>query len=238
MQRFKTQDGRDVALQAIADPRGEDRPPVAVMIYEGDRPVSIHQYRYVKEGKHWRPRASRVTIFGSDGKPNLVVTNDIAAAQFGSIVLPRASTWLLDGLHAMGGSLGRLVLPDVLYAAQDQLDAGSSCSREAAILAGAVLAEAAAVAFLAAAVAACPVTVVTCFAVVAAQLALTAADIALGVAYGDYYNCTHPQKKTTGDGSGAGGSFDGSGDGCFTLDFYVSYDGGNSWIYDGSALAC
>ena len=222
----------------VDDPRGGGRPPAAIMTFDGDRPVSMHQYVYTRDGNRWRPARSRVTVFGGNGKPAAVTENDLTTLQTASFAVPGTATALIDGFRRVGGSLSKLVQPDVLFAAT--MD-DASCFREAELVAAATLAEIAGAGFLAAAILACPGTLgLTCLAVIALQIALAGLDLALGVAVADWYLCLNPSPITrgSGGGTGGGGPRDGSGAGCYDITWEISYDGGLTWQFLGLTLQC
>ena len=223
----------------IDDPRGGGRPPVAIMTFDGDRPVSMHQYVYARDGNRWRPTRSRDTVYGGNGKPAAVMENDLSAPQTAGVAVPGTAATLTDGFRRVGGSLSNLVQPDVLFAAT--MD-DASCFREAALVAAATAAQIAGVGFLAAAILACPGTLgLTCWAVIGLQIALAGLDLALGVALADWYLCLNPSPITRGSGAttGGGGSRDGlGGDGCYEITWEISYDRGLTWQFFGITLQC
>lgn len=259
---FKTKDGKDVGIQMINDPRGGGRPPMAVMVYDGDRPVSLNEYSFVKDGTHWRPTGSRSTLFDSTGRPRLIAVHDLVNVHYTSFGVTAASNASSGGLQRFGTTLKRFVQPDALYAA-GACDEDGQCLREAIIVAGAEAAWAAGVVAAVAAYAACPATAgATCLAGLAAQAALVGLDIALGVAIGDYYSCTHVAHDANGNaynrsgiGSGTlsapGATLDCvplhepmneasvmSPSGCYSEVWEISYDGGETWQYWSSVWVC
>jgi hypothetical protein len=251
--------GRDLAIRYIEDSRPGHRPPVAAMIYDGRRAVSLNEYTYVKEGQRWRPSYARVTMFDSAGKAVLVATHDMSSvrAQFGERT--GMMNHVGERLSQMGASLSRLVQPDVLHAA-DVCDEtpDSPCWHEAIMLGVATSAEAAGVLGVVAAYATCPATAgLTCLAGLAAQAALAALDLALGVALADYLICkrnggpnatakipANPAVGITPNGrsadciGGGTGGGDLGGYGCYTEIWEISYDGGQTWQYYTTIWVC
>jgi hypothetical protein len=235
-ENFTTRDGKHVSLQRVADPRGGGRPPLATMLYDGDRPVSLIEAQYQKDGKRWKPTRSRITLFGKDGKPSAVTENDLAALQTASIALPGTAAALADGFRRVGGSLSELIRPDALYAASTGDDDGR-CMREAILLAAAATAQVAADIGLAIAIAACPTTVIACPAVLAAMATVAATAAVYLVRVYEYDQCMYPPGTSSArPGSGGGESDDGGG--CSEIQWEISYDGGNTWQYYDTQQSC
>ncbi|MEO8337914.1 MAG: hypothetical protein ABI664_23270 [bacterium] len=233
-----TRDGKRVSLQKIADPRGGGRPPVATMLYDGDRPVSMVEALYEKDGKRWKPTRSRITIFGKDGKPSAVTENNIAALAATS---SGTVSMLVDGFRRVGGTLSTLVQPDVLYAATSPNDDGEGqCFKEAVALAAAATAQVAADIALGIALAACAGTLISCPAVLAAIATVAATSAVYLIRVVEYDACMNPPETTTtvrsNDGGGGGGGSEG--DGCHDVTWEISYDGGWSWHYYDTQRIC
>jgi hypothetical protein len=235
-----TRDGKRMSLQRVADPRGGGRPPVATMLYDGDRPVALVEGVYQKDGKRWKPTRARVTIFGKDGKPSVVTENDLAALQTASVAIPGTAAVLANGFRQVGGSLSKLIQPDALYAASpfDELDQ-ERCWRERVALVAAVAAQLAADIGLGTAITACGASGGTlCPAVIGAQLAVAATATNYVLRVIDYDQCmSRPQPILAPVGTSGGGG-GGYGDGCYDVIWDVSYDGGYSWSYYGTQRVC
>ena len=220
-------DGKRVSIQSIADPRGGGRPPVATMLYDGDKPVSLIEGLYEKEGKRWKPTRARITVFGKDGKPSVVTENNLTALQTASVAMPGTAASLADGFRRVGGTLSQLIRPDVLYAATAMDEDESRCWAERIALAGAVATQIGTDIALSLAITACGVTGgVACPAVIAASLAVAGAAANYLVRVMAYDECMSrpatPIIAATGN-SGGGGE---SGDGCYDVEWEISYDGG------------
>lgn len=236
-----TRDGRRISMQRVADPRGGGRPPVATMLFDGDRPVSLIEGVYQKEGKRWKPTRARVTIFGKDGKPSVVTENDFAALQTASVAMPGTAAVLANGFRQVGGSISRLIQPDALYAASptDEVDE-ERCWRQRLAVIGAAAAQVAADIALGVAVTACAATAgVACPAVIGASIAVAAAAVNYLIKVIEYDECMSRDEPIVSPvgGSGSGGGSD-SGNGCYDVIWEISYDGGSSWSYYGTQQVC
>ncbi len=236
-----TRDGKHVSLQRIADPRGGGRPPVATMLYDGDRPVSMVEALYAKDGKRWKATRSRITIFGKDGQPLAVTESDFSGLQTASVAMPGTAAFLADGFRRVGGTLSQLVRTDVLYAATPYDDDGEGrCFKEAALLAAAAGAQVSADIALSLALVACAATGgVACPVVLAALITVASTAVVYLFRVVDYDNCMNAAAPITrgydGSGGGGGGS---EGDGCYDVIWEISYDGGWSWDYFNTERVC
>jgi len=235
---LSTRDGKTVSLERVADPRGGGRPPVATMIYDGNRPVSLIEGLYQKDGKQWKPTRARITIFGKDGKPDVVTENDFTALRTASVAMPGTAAFLADGFRRVGGTLSQLVQPDALYAATQMDDDEERCWSERIALAGAVLTQIAADMGLSIAITACAATGgVLCPAVIAATLAVAGAALNYLVKLMAYDECMSRTEPIISNRGGGGGGSD-SGDGCYDVVWEISYDGGWSWSYYDTQRVC
>jgi len=235
-----TRDGKRISMQRVADPRGGERPPIATMLYDGDRPVSLIEGVYQKEGKRWKPTRARVTIFGKDGKPSVITEDNFAAMQTASVAIPGTAAVLADGFRRVGGSLSRLIQPDALYAASLTDEDEERCWKERLAVAGAAGTQIAADIALGIAITACAATGgVLCPAVIAASIAAAAAAVNYLIKVADYDACmSRPEPIISVAGGGGGGGGGGEGKGCYDVDWEVSYDGGWSWSYYGTQRVC
>ena len=231
-----THDGKRVAIQRVEDPRGGGRPPIATMVYDGDRPVSLIEGLYEKEGKRWKPTRARITIFGKDGKPSVVTENNLTALQTASVAMPGTAASLADGFRRVGGTLSQLIQPDALYAATAVDDDESRCWSERIALAGAVATQLGADIALSIAITACGATLITCPAVYAAALAVAGAAANYLVKLLAYDDCmSRPAPIIAAGGGGGGGE---SGGGCYDVEWEISYDGGWSWHHYSTERVC
>ncbi len=237
--KLKTSNGKDVTIQTVPDPRGDGRPPVASMLFDGDRPVSMIQSIYERDGKRWRPTRSRVTVFGNDGKPGAVVESDLTALQTAGAALPGTAAVLAEGFRRVGGSLSKLVRPDALFAATVD-DALSKCFIEGVYVAAAAAAQVAADIALGIAIAACVGVPLSCPAVVAAMLTVSATAAVYLLRIIAWEECMNPPRIVTGGGGGGSGGSGGSGGvaGCFAIVWEISYDGGATWSYLDTTFQC
>jgi hypothetical protein len=238
-----TKDGKRVSLQYVADPRGGGRPPVATMLYDGDRPVSLIEGLYQKDGTRWKPTRARITIFGKDGRPSVVTENDFGALQTASVAMPGTAAVLADGFRRVGGSLSKLIQPDALYAASTAGDDDERCWKERLAVAGAAAAQLAADVTLGIASAACAASGgLLCPAVVAAALGVTATAVNYLIKVAEYDDCMSRSQpiissRWGGSGGGGGGGTDDGGQ-CNTIIWEISYDGGATWQYYDTQSTC
>jgi hypothetical protein len=237
--QLTTRDGKRISMQRVADPRGGGRPPVATMLYDGDRPVSLIEGVYQKEGKHWKPTRARVTIFGKDGKPAVVTEDNFAALQTASVAMPGTAAAFADGFRRVGGSLARLIQPDALYAASLTEDDDERCWRQRLAVIGAAGTQVAADIALGVAITACGVSGgVLCPAVIAASIAATAAAVNYLIKVAEYDDCMSREDPIISSGGGGAGGGGESGNGCYDVVWEISYDGGRSWNYYDTQTVC
>ena len=238
--KFKTNSGKDITIQMVPDPRGAGRPPVASMLFDGDRPASMIQSVYALDGTRWRPTRSRVTIFGENGLPVAVTESDLTALQTASVARPGREAELTDGFRRVGGSLSRLVRPDVLYAATLDSSEEGRCLVESLNVAGAAAAQLAADVALGAAIAACVGTIISCPAVVAASLTVAASAAFYLAKVIEWDRCMNPPPtiKTIAGGGGGGLPNGGNGEGCSEITWEISYDDGATWQYLSTQIVC
>jgi hypothetical protein len=233
-----TRDGKRISMQRVADPRGGGRPPVAMMLYDGDRPVSLIEAVYQKEGKRWKPTRARVTIFGKDGKPSVVTEDNFAALQTASVAMPGTAAALADGFRRVGGSLSRLIQPDVLYAASLTEEDDEGCWRQRLAVIGAAGTQLAADIALGIAITACAASGgVLCPAVIAASIAAAAAAVNYLIKVAEYDDCMSRADPIVSARGGGGGGSEG-GNGCYDVVWEISYDGGWSWSYYDTQQVC
>ena len=176
--------GKRMRLRVADDPRRDGRGPMAVAIYQDDRPVAVTEYSYAKGTRGWRLARSRSTILDGAGKATLVVDNDVdrvlAAAARGAA--PDAS-----------GTASRD--EDGNYPDDGLTDDGEGirCASQMLDVAAKGALWTAAAAAVVAAASSCTLAPPACaVALVAAEAALVAADIALGVAIGELVRCQNP----------------------------------------------
>ncbi len=235
-----TSDGKRVSLQRIADPRGGGRPPVATMLYDGDRPVSLIEGLYQKDGKRWKPTRARITIFGKDGKPSAVTENDFTALQTASVAMPGTAAVLADGFRRVGGTLSKLIQPDALYAASAG-DDEERCWRQRLAVAAAALQQVAADVALGIAMTACASSGgLLCPTVLVAMAAVAASAVNYLLKVIDYDECMSRQDPIVGsggDGTSGGGGSDEHG-GCEIIIWEISYDGGSTWEFYDTQWSC
>ncbi|MEO5818025.1 MAG: hypothetical protein ABIT20_22340 [Gemmatimonadaceae bacterium] len=229
-------DGKRVSLQRVADPRGGGRPPVATMLYDGDRPVSLIEAQYLKEGKRWKATKARITLFGKDGKPSAVTESNLAALQTASVALPGTPAAFADGFRRVGGSLSRLIQPDVLFAATTGDDDGGRCWSEWWAMMAAGAAQTAADIALGSAITACGAFIVTCPAIAGALLAVTATAATYLLRVIAYDQCMNPPQPII--AAPGGGGTGGEGDGCYEAEWQISWDGGWSWHHYSFETIC
>lgn len=244
VRKFVTADGKKVSAQFVNDLRGGGRPPVSMLVYDGTRPSQFIEFKYAKDGKKWRAAEARTTIFGADGKPSNVITSDFRALQQGSLnVGSRLNITPL--LREIGSEFGRLIQPDVLYAAtvDEELDDEGlpNCLSSKLWVASAVVLLAGTTTALAPAAVGC-VTVIGCPVFLAALLAHEGAILNLAAAIASLWECQHPAPATRviaqGGNPGGGGGPSGGEEQCAMYMWEISYDGGVTWYFHHEEEIC
>lgn len=240
--------GENLRLEFVDHPLGSGRPPLAVMIFQDEKPVVFNEFTYERSGTGWRAVRSRSNILDADGKVSLVADQDLSrVGRRGRSVGDAGLTpWLRQGLGSAATQFAKLVQPDALYAgptASAELDA--PCAKEMMNAVVASIAHAAAVLGVATAYASCVELGSACKPLIwGAQALLVAADIALGVAVGELVACEGRAAEpgpVPPPSSGGGGSGGGGGGGtllCTTTSTYYSWDGGVTWYFMYSTRTC
>lgn len=194
-------DGKEVAVAVVSDDnRASGRPPRAVILLSDDRIAAITEYTWVRQVGAWRPVHTRTTFLDERGQVATVFDQDASRLTYRNATTVGLLQKARSGAGHLLPTLGRLVQPDVLYAATAEEGVCITEGLAAAVAAAAVLtagyyvqaaeaAFAAATAALTLAMAGCMVGVVTCPALDLAVLAeasaaanLRAAQVALGTA--------------------------------------------------------
>lgn len=230
VQKLKTKDGKDVGIQVVDDKRGGGRPPTAFMIYDGDRPSSMHQVLYTHERGQWIPSRIRVTTYGKkDGRAIAVTEYDRAAGPATSVRMQRAPG-IMRNLRDLEGTLARLVQPDALYA-----QGFSDCFNELAAVVGWIGCQIAADVALGLAIVACAALQLEfCAAIPALQAVSYICGVELVIAIIHWTNCAFPSIGSSGTGGGTGGGKTT----CTEVIIEVSTDGGLTWQYDHTEWQC
>jgi hypothetical protein len=113
----KRVDGKNVAVAAVPDDnRASGRPPRAIILLEDDRIAAITEYTWGRRGGAWRAVHTRTTFLDEHGQLGIVFDQDASRLAYRN-----GRVGVLDQLRGGVGQLlpamGRLVQPDVLYAA-------------------------------------------------------------------------------------------------------------------------
>jgi hypothetical protein len=247
MQKIVTADGKTLSVQLVNDMRGGGRPPVSMLIHDGSRTSQFVEFKYVKDGKKWRAAEIHSTIFGDDGRPSKVITSDLRAIQQGSLnVGSRLNITPL--LREIGSEFGRLIQPDVLYAAtvaEDLDDEGlPNCLGSKMVVAAALGWVVAYGAGLVTVGASCVTTLITCAAWLYAVAWYELAVSTLAAVTVQLWECQHPSSTLTtrvdsgGGVPGGGGSETGGSGSCKTYKYEVSFDGGQTWRTERTWVVC
>lgn len=225
-------DGRAMRIELRDDERGEGRPARAIAIFVEDRIVSTSDFRYVREGRRWKPLEAVVTYYDSTGRQDAVITTDLSALEPGAGLEQSASASdkLRAGARQIACKLAAIALPSPLSASTmvDACESQRNYVTYASI--GVVLAYGAYVAAQASCVASGGIF---CPTVIAALSALGLAEAILAQASADLAACLAANSLPSNPPPGAGG-----GGGCYQIDWYVSYDGGATWTYLYSTIQC
>ncbi len=187
--KLRTPDGRNVSMQFLDDPRGQGRPPLAVLTFLNGRAIGFNQYTYAPDGDGWRTTRVRSTGYDLNENAAFVADQDFSdvrshPAKVSSVGLG----WWSTHANKAGKLLADLVTPDVAYAASS-----IECAAEMIEVGIATAEWSGAALVLAAAIASCEESPGTCQAAVnGARVLLAAATARLAAATTALYKCTHP----------------------------------------------
>jgi hypothetical protein len=226
-------DGREIEIRHAATP-GTGRPARSVTMSVDGVVTSVLELRSVRRGPSWVITEAVETFLAPDGRPSLVLHHELgrAAAPVGDLAAAFGEQVGLcpDSSRVAEGSAGALA----------PLAADGPCYWQQVQLYAAYAAWATAAAGLSAVIVACGGTVAGCAALPGALALYFAALAVVADAEAALEACLQQQRYTyvPGPSPGGGDSPDGATGGCGYYIIEISYDGGLTWHYLGTAPAC
>jgi hypothetical protein len=251
---FTTRDGKRGTIQIIESRRG--RPAAAAMVYLEDRALALTEYSWKKGSKNdWKADKTRTTFFGKNGLPIAVSEDDLSRLEDVEPTRIGSSQRVNQWLASKGTRLLEMALPDAAYATTLRME--PDCLSDWLNLAASTAAYALAVSALTSATALCassivdPAAIAACASlwilrgmVAACGIAQTANLVALEKCRRGCNQLDESLSIPGGVGlrlsmgggedddcffSGVNGAGGTGGYECHTVQWYVSFDGGDTW---------